>query len=322
MEPESGEVAALRPDMTPQIARLIATRLRDRPPPYRIAYEWNRAARRMAAAPASTGRSRRRASSWRAWRVPRATSSFSHSRSTRFAPRACRAFTIDVADAGIVRALLAGRSAEDQARLSEGLARKDEAAVDDRLLRKLLALQGGREAIVEGTRLLEGTPAQPAVARLLALFDGAAAHGLGPRLSADLGEVRGFAYYTGPIFHAYAPGTGDALASGGRYDELLVRFGSPMPAAGFAIDLDRTGEALHAAGVARPPVDRVVVFGAGAQGRAAQRRAAGTPATTAAGAASAIAWARAWGFTRVLDAASGASIAASETDAASERGVP
>src|SRR5215472_17690716 len=39
VEPESGEVAALRPDMTPQIARLIATRLRDRPPPMRIAYE-------------------------------------------------------------------------------------------------------------------------------------------------------------------------------------------------------------------------------------------------------------------------------------------
>src|SRR3984957_19003451 len=39
VEPESGEVAALRPDMTPQIARLIATRLRERPQPLRIAYE-------------------------------------------------------------------------------------------------------------------------------------------------------------------------------------------------------------------------------------------------------------------------------------------
>src|ERR1700722_20128314 len=39
VEPESGEVAALRPDMTPQIARVIATRLRDRPPPVRLAYE-------------------------------------------------------------------------------------------------------------------------------------------------------------------------------------------------------------------------------------------------------------------------------------------
>src|SRR5712691_2241336 len=39
VEPESGEVAALRPDVTPQIARMIATRLRDRPPPFRLSYE-------------------------------------------------------------------------------------------------------------------------------------------------------------------------------------------------------------------------------------------------------------------------------------------
>src|SRR6202012_4004835 len=39
VEPESGEVAALRPDMTPQIARIIATRLRAKPPPFRLGYE-------------------------------------------------------------------------------------------------------------------------------------------------------------------------------------------------------------------------------------------------------------------------------------------
>src|SRR5439155_10146035 len=39
VEPESGEVAALRPDMTPQIARMIVTRLHDRPPPFRLCYE-------------------------------------------------------------------------------------------------------------------------------------------------------------------------------------------------------------------------------------------------------------------------------------------
>ncbi|CAN5353163.1 hypothetical protein BH09MYX1_BH09MYX1_10520 [soil metagenome] len=37
VEPETGAVAALRPDMTPQVARLVATRLRERPPPLRIA---------------------------------------------------------------------------------------------------------------------------------------------------------------------------------------------------------------------------------------------------------------------------------------------
>ena len=39
IEPESGDVAVLRPDMTPQIARIVATRMLDHTPPYRLAYE-------------------------------------------------------------------------------------------------------------------------------------------------------------------------------------------------------------------------------------------------------------------------------------------
>src|SRR5271166_5506340 len=39
VEPESGEVAALRPDMTPQIARMVATRLGREPRPIRLCYE-------------------------------------------------------------------------------------------------------------------------------------------------------------------------------------------------------------------------------------------------------------------------------------------
>src|SRR5688500_19049502 len=39
VEPETGEVVALRPDMTPQVARLLATRLADAPPPARLCYE-------------------------------------------------------------------------------------------------------------------------------------------------------------------------------------------------------------------------------------------------------------------------------------------
>ena len=39
VEPDSGEVALLRPDITPQIARIVATRLQDRPAPWRLCYE-------------------------------------------------------------------------------------------------------------------------------------------------------------------------------------------------------------------------------------------------------------------------------------------
>jgi ATP phosphoribosyltransferase regulatory subunit len=317
VEPESGEVAALRPDMTPQIARLIATRLRDRPPPLRIAYEGTVLRRR-------SGRARKHK------QIPQVGVELAGVAGPAgdiellaVAAEGLRGagldrFTIDVGDAGIVRALLTDRPAHEQARLSEAMARKDEAAIDDPTLRALVTMQGGREALLEGLRLLASTPAAAASRRLLALFDEATARGLAPRLVADLGEVRGFAYYTGTIFHAYAEGTGDAIASGGRYDELLARFGCPMPASGFAVDLDRAAEALRAAGSIEAPVERVVVFGPGGEARAASLRGRGVAAVVAsegeADLASALAWARAWGFTHVLDADSGASIAAQSAE--------
>jgi ATP phosphoribosyltransferase regulatory subunit len=311
VEPESGEVAALRPDMTPQIARLIATRLRDRPPPMRIAYEGTVLRRR-------SGRARKHK------QIPQVGVELAGVAGPAgdiellaVAAEGLRAaglerFTIDLGDAGIVRALLARRPLAEQERLSDAMTRKDEAEIDDPTLRALAAMQGGREVLVEGTRLLASTPAAEAARRLLGLFDAAVERGLAPHLVADLGEVRGFAYYTGTMFHAYAPGTGDAIASGGRYDELLARFGCPMPASGFAVDLDRATEALRAAGVTEEPPRRIVVIGPAAEARASELRAGGVAAVSdARDRAVVLGWARAWEFTHVLDSATGASIAVS-----------
>jgi hypothetical protein len=83
-----------------------------------------------------------------------------------------------------------------------------------------------------------------------------------------------------------------------------------MPAAGFAVDLDSAAEALHVAGVTEPAVMRVVAFGPGAEASATELRSRGVAAVTAATRAAAFEWARAWGFTHVLDAGRGATIAA------------
>lgn len=54
----------------------------------------------------------------------------------------------------------------------------------------------------------------------------------------DLGKVSSLHYYTGLLFEAFVEGVGNSVLSGGRYDELLKRFGKDMPAVGFAIRLD------------------------------------------------------------------------------------
>ena len=65
----------------------------------------------------------------------------------------------------------------------------------------------------------------------------------------DLGELRGWDYYSGIHLEGYAEGFGAELVSGGRYDHLLERFGPPGPATGFAFDVNRLLLAQEAQGV-------------------------------------------------------------------------
>jgi ATP phosphoribosyltransferase regulatory subunit len=325
VEPESGEVAALRPDMTPQIARMVATRLRDRALPFRLGYEGT-VMRRL------SGRARKQR------QIPQVGVELvgvagpeGDLELIALVVDALRAaglerFTIDLGDAGVVRALLADTLARaHRDALTTAVARKDDAEIAEACaasgtpyadaLCALPRLQGGRDAIVDGIAVLARTPAAGPAVRLLALFDACVGAGLGPYLAADVGEVRGFAYYTGTVFHAYAPGTGDALVSGGRYDELLARFGIAAPAAGFAVDLDRAREALQAAHVRGERPARVVVVGGAGDARLATLRARGTAAVAIEDRASALQWARSWGFTHVLDGSSWVDAATGEAAA-------
>jgi ATP phosphoribosyltransferase regulatory subunit len=311
VEPESGEVAALRPDMTPQIARMIATRLRGRALPFRLGYEGTVLRRR-------SGRARKHR------QIPQVGVELAGVSGPEgdlellaLVVDSLRAaglehFQIDVGDAGVIRGLLSPLTPEHQALLSDALARKDPTEVAEvcgavkaphaGALAMLPLLHGGRAELRAGAARLADTPAAGAAERLLALFESATARGLAAHVTADLGEVRGFAYYTGPMFHVYAPGTGDAIGSGGRYDELLGRFGWDLPAAGFALDLDRLAEALKAAGKTHRTSIGVVVVGGPDSPAIRGLRAEGVVSVSMANRAAALAWARDWGFTYVLDA--------------------
>ena len=70
-----------------------------------------------------------------------------------------------------------------------------------------------------------------------------ASAGVADRVSVDLGLLRDLGYYTGAILEVYDPALGHILGGGGRYDELMGRFGRPLPAAGFALHMER----LHVA---------------------------------------------------------------------------
>jgi ATP phosphoribosyltransferase regulatory subunit len=97
-----------------------------------------------------------------------------------------------------------------------------------------------------------------------------------PPVSIDLGDLRGFDYYTGVRFAAFAGGAPDAVLRGGRYDELLGRYGRPAHATGFAIDLEAVAQAQRSIGVAAPAASLgVAVHGDGSHALARALRGQG-----------------------------------------------
>ncbi len=175
--------------------------------------------------------------------------------------------TLDLGDARIVRALL-GESRPGAAQLDAvyaALAAKDAAgliestrelgAATRRGLHDLLALYGGVEVIDAARRILPVHAGIRAALDDLELLAGhaRAAH---PHASVgfDLADIGGNDYYSGARFAVYAEGSSDAIARGGRYDEVGAVFGRNRPAVGFSLDLKELAALVP--GAARRPAIR------------------------------------------------------------------
>ena len=154
--------------------------------------------------------------------------------------------TVDMADARIVRSLLAGLGL-DSARLAQlhaALAAKDATELASltrdfpqasrEALQALIALYGDRQVLAEAARVL---PRTPPIQQALEHLQWLSGHVEGARVSFDLADLRGYAYYSGMRFGIYTPGASDALVRGGRYDEVGAVFGRNRPAVGFSLDV-------------------------------------------------------------------------------------
>jgi ATP phosphoribosyltransferase regulatory subunit len=107
------------------------------------------------------------------------------------------------------------------------------------LLVRLPQLRGGREVLERAGSESARGPTGAALEGLRALHDLLAERGVADRVIFDLGLVRELGYYTGSVFEVYDPAVGFTLGGGGRYDELIGRFGRELPACGLALDVQR-----------------------------------------------------------------------------------
>ena len=163
--------------------------------------------------------------------------------------------SVDLADACIVNSLLkdAPLSAEKLSLVHSALAAKD--ASELKLLTRelpassrqgllaLIELYGDAKVLLEAEKHL---PLSPMVSQSLSNLKWLASHLNGTKVTFDLADLRGYAYYTGARFAIYAQTAGDALARGGRYDEVGAVFGRNRPAVGFSLDVKALIEAVPA----------------------------------------------------------------------------
>jgi ATP phosphoribosyltransferase regulatory subunit len=159
---------------------------------------------------------------------------------------------LDLGHVGIFRALAgqAGLSAEQESQLFDALQRKAKPEIDDLLaawklegsvhtMLSVLADLHGDVSVLERARCELAAAGDQVVdcldtlSRIAAVVEGM------PSLSVhfDLAELRGYHYHTGVVFAAFVPGQGQAIAQGGRYDDIGKVFGAARPATGFSTDL-------------------------------------------------------------------------------------
>ncbi len=109
---------------------------------------------------------------------------------------------------------------------------------------KLPELFGSLDILSYAKGLTADTRAVSAIEHLEKLYEIMAEYGYEKYITFDLGMLSQYNYYTGIIFKAYTYGTGDAVATGGRYDNLVMQFGKECPAIGLVIVIDQLMLAL------------------------------------------------------------------------------
>jgi ATP phosphoribosyltransferase regulatory subunit len=112
--------------------------------------------------------------------------------------------------------------------------------LDAALIEQILLLPrlfGGREVLDRAEAAVDNDRSKQAIANLREVLQTLEVYGVEEFVTFDLGALCGLDYHTGITFDGYLSGVGQAVCSGGRYDNLTAAFGTPIPATGFTFNL-------------------------------------------------------------------------------------
>lgn len=247
---QSGKLLVIPPDITPQVARIVATRMSGYPLPHRLYYS----GRVLRHAELQSGRSRELFQA--GVELIGLDSPEADAEMVVIAVESLRNlgfdnFRIALGQVEFFRGILdaAGISTVAQEKVRCAIGKKDVSALRDILAdepvpesakEELLALPrlfGGREVIAEAGRLVTNERSRIALANISQVIDILDIYGVSDYLTIDLGEIRGLDYYTGVTLEGFIAGVGEPVCSGGRYDNLTACYGFAAPATGFAFNI-------------------------------------------------------------------------------------
>ncbi len=238
---EHGNVLVLRSDMTIPIARVVAARYPSEPVPLRFCYVQHayRAVRRHRLQPREILQA---GIELVGAPGPEGTAEAITVLCEALDAAGLQSYRVGVGDASLFARALERAGVDDRDRLLEALDAHDFVTLQRELPAELarLAMRRG------GPEVLEGVPEAAGLRELHALLPDAVA----ARVIYDLGLLRTLGYYTGAVFEVYDAAFGAPMGGGGRYDDLLGRFGRDLPACGWALDVERVHAARLQEGVA------------------------------------------------------------------------
>jgi ATP phosphoribosyltransferase regulatory subunit len=253
-----GRTLALRPDLTIPTARIVGTKLYDQPLPLRFYY----IASVFRFEEPQAGRQREFTQA--GIELIGAATPEADAEVLALAVEALRTvglkdFRISLGQMAYFRALLTHLDLSDEAmaRLRAAVDRRNTMALNTLLqqfgveeparqaIAALPQLVGGPEVLEQARNLAPDGAAQEALDHLGRVYAILRSYEVADYIQLDLGEVRGMEYYTGITFEGFVRGLGFSVCNGGRYDDLIGRYGKALPAVGWALGIERVLLALE-----------------------------------------------------------------------------
>ena len=258
VEPETGRILALRPDITPQIARIVATRMMGWPRPIRLCY--NESVFRRTGYPARQREIFQAGAELIGIDLPEADAEMVAVAIDAMKTMGLKNFKIDMGQIDFFRGILdsIGIDEERREKITHSISLKDRSGIEETLrdlpiekrkkdlLLELPNLYGsGEEVIEKASSLVKNSRSLDALENLSSILRFLDIYGLREYITVDLGEVKGFNYYSGMVFEGFVEGLGREVLRGGRYDKLLDNYGYSCPATGLAFDVEGLSQALY-----------------------------------------------------------------------------